>query len=220
MTSKVNRHYSLVRFAIKEEEEYVIKSIVRKLFMLKKKYYYLYIIKCKRSYMLNPLDWGWNVSDDVMYPRMTDMAPAGKKVTSKVNRHYSLVRFAIKEEEEYVIKSIVRKLFMLKKKYYYLYIIKCKRSYMLNPLDWGWNVSDDVMYPRMTDMAPAPKNLLKMVKCYYKTDCSTAWTGLLICLWRVSRNSVLQLVHNTGRRLRRRTVVYDNYMTAYLVQIF
>ena len=45
---------------------------------------------------------------------------------------------------------------------------------MLNPLDWEWNVSDDVMYPRMTDMAPAPDNLLKMVKCNSKTDCRTA----------------------------------------------
>ena len=34
---------------------------------------------------------------------------------------------------------------------------------MLNPLDWEWNGSDDVMYPRMTDMAPVPDNLLKIV---------------------------------------------------------
>ena len=45
---------------------------------------------------------------------------------------------------------------------------------MLNSLYWGWNVSDDVMYPHMTDMAPAPDNLLKMVKCNCKTDCRTA----------------------------------------------
>ena len=30
---------------------------------------------------------------------------------------------------------------------------------MANLLDWGRNVSDDVMYPRMTYMAPAPDNL-------------------------------------------------------------
>ena len=45
---------------------------------------------------------------------------------------------------------------------------------MLNLLHWGWNVSDDVMFPRMTDMAPAPDNLLKMVKCKSKTDCRAA----------------------------------------------
>ena len=30
---------------------------------------------------------------------------------------------------------------------------------MADPLDWEWNVSDDVMYPRMTYMAPASDNL-------------------------------------------------------------
>ena len=45
---------------------------------------------------------------------------------------------------------------------------------MLNNLDWGWNVSDDGMYARMTDMAPPPDNLLQMVKYNCKTDCRTA----------------------------------------------
>ena len=45
---------------------------------------------------------------------------------------------------------------------------------LVNPTDWGWNVSDGVMYPYMTDIAPAPDSLLKMVKCNCKTDCKTA----------------------------------------------
>ena len=81
---------------------------------------------------------------------------------------------------------------MLKQKYHHLHQVQQQlaklHSYrvhhqvqtwlgniMLNPLDWGWNVSDDVMYPRrpMTDMTPAPDNLLKMVKFNCKTDCRT-----------------------------------------------
>ena len=86
---------------------------------------------------------------------------------------------------------------------------------MLNHLDWGWNVSDNVMDPRMTDMAPPPDNLLKMVKCNCKTDCRTARYSCKKMDWIAHMlvesvpNSVLQLARNTGRRLWGRTVVYD-----------
>ena len=42
-----------------------------------------------------------------------------------------------------------------------------------NPDDWGWKMVDDNFVPVPTDQPVAPDNLLKIVRCSCKTDCST-----------------------------------------------
>ena len=86
---------------------------------------------------------------------------------------------------------------------------------------WLGNVTlnhlDDVMYPRMTDMAPAPDKLLKTVKCNCKLTveqqgaASRKWTGLLIIMLvaSVTDQRAYELARNTRRRLRGGAVVYD-----------
>ena len=40
----------------------------------------------------------------------------------------------------------------------------------LNPLDWGWQRSGSRLVPIMTDLPPAPKSLLDVIRC----SCNTA----------------------------------------------
>lgn len=42
-----------------------------------------------------------------------------------------------------------------------------------NPLDWGWRLSEGAMVPRETDQRPAPDELLDVVVCNCKKDCTS-----------------------------------------------
>lgn len=41
-----------------------------------------------------------------------------------------------------------------------------------DPLNWGWCIKDRKMLPIYTHKAPAPENMLKIIKCGCKTDCN------------------------------------------------
>jgi len=41
------------------------------------------------------------------------------------------------------------------------------------PLEWGWKECDGTLMPLLTDLPPAPDDLLKMIRCNCQTDCST-----------------------------------------------
>ncbi|KAG1690300.1 hypothetical protein GQR58_007643 [Nymphon striatum] len=43
----------------------------------------------------------------------------------------------------------------------------------LRPCDWGWQKSSSGLVPVQTDLPPAPKELLKMIRCNCQTDCSS-----------------------------------------------
>ena len=40
--------------------------------------------------------------------------------------------------------------------------------------DWGWMTKDENLVPVMTDLPPAPDELLRVISCNCTTDCSTA----------------------------------------------
>ena len=39
---------------------------------------------------------------------------------------------------------------------------------------WGWMTKDENLVPVMTFLPPAPDELLRVIRCNYTTDCSTA----------------------------------------------
>ena len=41
------------------------------------------------------------------------------------------------------------------------------------PLEWGWIITGDKMFPIYTNRAPAPEDLLHLIRCTCKTDCLT-----------------------------------------------
>lgn len=41
----------------------------------------------------------------------------------------------------------------------------------LNPVDWGWQLTDDHFEPKRMDSMPAPDFLLKIIRCKCKGDC-------------------------------------------------
>ena len=43
----------------------------------------------------------------------------------------------------------------------------------LRPTDWGWQQCDEGFVPLQTDLAPAPENMLRVIRCNCLTDCST-----------------------------------------------
>jgi hypothetical protein len=43
----------------------------------------------------------------------------------------------------------------------------------LNPENWGWKVNGGTMIPIMTDLEPAPKAILEIIRCNCKEGCST-----------------------------------------------
>ena len=43
----------------------------------------------------------------------------------------------------------------------------------MDPKDWGWHVLDGRLMPIMTDQPVAPSELLDVVRCSCKKDCST-----------------------------------------------
>ena len=40
--------------------------------------------------------------------------------------------------------------------------------------EWGWVLKDTGLHPVLTDMPPAPAELLKIIRCNCTTDCGTA----------------------------------------------
>ena len=44
----------------------------------------------------------------------------------------------------------------------------------MDVLDYGWEVRNSVLKPVKTNMGPAPHNMLKTVRCGYKSGCKTA----------------------------------------------
>ena len=47
------------------------------------------------------------------------------------------------------------------------------RGHNLQPIEWGWRVSNLKLIPIMTDKDVAPKSLLEVIRCNCKSDCST-----------------------------------------------
>jgi len=43
----------------------------------------------------------------------------------------------------------------------------------MSPLEWGWKKNDDKLMPLLTDLSPAPSELLKIIRCNCQTDCSS-----------------------------------------------
>ena len=43
----------------------------------------------------------------------------------------------------------------------------------LQPLEWGWKKNERMLMPVLTDMPPAPDELLKITRCNCHTDCSS-----------------------------------------------
>ena len=40
--------------------------------------------------------------------------------------------------------------------------------------EWGWTLTESGLGPTMTEMTPAPPELLKMIRCSCATDCGSA----------------------------------------------
>ena len=43
---------------------------------------------------------------------------------------------------------------------------------VLDPCDWGWSKTDNRFFPIEMDIPPAPQELLKVIRCTCKSDCS------------------------------------------------
>lgn len=56
----------------------------------------------------------------------------------------------------------------------YLQIQQWKGNNNLQPVDWGWRMSDGNLVPVMTDLPPAPQDLLNVIQCNCSTDCGSA----------------------------------------------
>ena len=48
------------------------------------------------------------------------------------------------------------------------------RGQDIPPLSWGWKILNNKMVPIAMKQAPAPSNLLKVVRCGCKTGCKTS----------------------------------------------
>ena len=44
----------------------------------------------------------------------------------------------------------------------------------LKPEEWGWKFVDGQLRPKLSDLPPAPDDLLKTIRCNCKKDCSSA----------------------------------------------
>ncbi len=55
----------------------------------------------------------------------------------------------------------------------YLQILEWKGCGDINPFKWGWKESNGKFAPILTDLPPAPDDLLKMIRCNCPTDCSS-----------------------------------------------
>ena len=43
----------------------------------------------------------------------------------------------------------------------------------MEPTEWGWILKDGKLLPVLTDKAPAPGSLLKLIRCGCTTGCNT-----------------------------------------------
>ena len=43
----------------------------------------------------------------------------------------------------------------------------------MQPEEWGWKVINGKLLPVMTDVSPAPENILRIIRCNCHADCST-----------------------------------------------
>jgi hypothetical protein len=55
----------------------------------------------------------------------------------------------------------------------YLQIQEWIGKHVLDPKDWGWKLHQNEYFPLSTDLAAAPEELLKIICCKCKGDCST-----------------------------------------------
>ena len=55
----------------------------------------------------------------------------------------------------------------------YLQIQDWKGNTQLDPLKWGWKLVDGKLVALLTDLPPAPKELLEIIRCKCKTGCKT-----------------------------------------------
>lgn len=54
-----------------------------------------------------------------------------------------------------------------------LQVRKWLNNSTINPLEWGWELLDGIFHPTMTDLPPAPRDLLKIIKCACNGTCET-----------------------------------------------
>ncbi|VDH97688.1 Hypothetical predicted protein [Mytilus galloprovincialis] len=52
-------------------------------------------------------------------------------------------------------------------------IIEWTEETNLNPLDWGWSITNDRLTPIKTTLPAAPDKLLNIIRCKCKTNCDT-----------------------------------------------
>ena len=55
----------------------------------------------------------------------------------------------------------------------YLQVQQWKGNNSLRPVDWGWKVCNGNLVPVMTDLPPAPQDMLNVIRCNCMTDCSS-----------------------------------------------
>ena len=55
----------------------------------------------------------------------------------------------------------------------YLQVQQWMGNKLLDPCDWGWQISGEKLAPVMVDMKAAPDTLLKIIRCSCKSDCKT-----------------------------------------------
>ena len=46
----------------------------------------------------------------------------------------------------------------------------------IDPLSWGWKISNGKFSPIMTDIKAGPPNILKIIRCGWKGSCSSKYT--------------------------------------------
>ena len=51
--------------------------------------------------------------------------------------------------------------------------VRVWQGHKLDPLQWGWKIKDQKLVPLQTDVLPAPKHLLEVIRCKCKGDCTT-----------------------------------------------
>ena len=56
----------------------------------------------------------------------------------------------------------------------YLQVQQWMGIYYLKETEWGWMEKDGHLFPVMTDLPPAPQDLMRIIRCNCTTDCSTA----------------------------------------------
>ena len=57
-------------------------------------------------------------------------------------------------------------------KFHSFQVMTWKGNELPNPDDWAWYKKDELLYPVLTDLAPALEYLLKIIRCACKTGCS------------------------------------------------